>query len=299
MVIGRRTRRLAATTLVLALVATGCGGGGGSDSSSGDGSGGSTTTTSAGTSGSTASLPPYTPDKRTFTTIDGSRARFVNLFVLKGEGTDLDVYWGNDADTGKKITTVPYGEASDWQDLQVPKDPYTKPADGSTEIQVAFYLKGKTDRESMVMNKQETLKGDMSLTYTMGWSKPFDETTMPGSLGVGYEHEAGKPPAGKAWVALNSGGIGGIEGGDFMVLSDQSGCQTLMGTDIEGGTANSGQAFLLDPGPHSFTASDANTDCSVKTPALDLDLKDGDRYVIYAYGTTKDDRKLLALAIDD
>ena len=64
-------------------------------------------------------------------------------------------------------------------------------------------------------------------------------------------------------------------------------------------TDESKLAFVVDPGQQSFTASDANTGCAQRTEPLDLDLKDGDRYVIYAYGTSKDDRKLMAVEVGE
>ena len=53
----------------------------------------------------------------------------------------------------------------------------------------------------------------------------------------------------------------------------------------------------LDPGTVTLTASDANTDCSQRTDPVTLDLKAGDRVTVFAYGTTKDDRKLLVVPI--
>jgi hypothetical protein len=286
-----------ALTVGLVLTAAACGGGGsGSDDASPSGKDVTTTTSDTGT----GSLPDYKPKKHEFAEVDGSKARFINLLADKGEGVDMDVYWGMDAGTGKKATTIGYGDVSDWMPIEVDKDPLFTPSDGGKEVSVAFYPKGETDRDQLIMQKQESIEGDVLYTFTMGTTKPFGSTTgIPASLGVGYDHEAGKPPAGKAWVALNSIGIGGIEGGDFMVLSSGEGCDNLTGTDIEGGTANSGQAYLVDPGPQSFTASDANTECAERTDPVDFDVADGDQYVIYAYGTSKDDRKLMAVKVGE
>lgn len=292
-----RTRRTAiALTLGLALTLAACGGGGGSDSSSSsDGEGKATTTVDLGD----ASIPDFKPEKATFEEVDGSKARFINLLEKDGTGVDMDVYWGINAETGKKAATVGYGEVTDWMTFEVESSPALTPSDGSSDVVVTFYAKGET--EQPIIQQSETIDGDMLLTYTMGTGDGvgLGPDQYPGSLGVGFDHEAGEPPAGKAWVALNTGGVGGIDGGDFMVLSSAGGCDDLEGTDIEGGTANSGQAFLVDPGQQSFTASDANTECAERTEPVDLDLKDGDRYVIYAYGTSKDDRKLMAVEVGE
>lgn len=292
-----RTRRTAiALTVGLALTLAACGGGGGSDSSSSSDGGGKTTTSM---DLGDASIPDFKPEKAEFKEVDGSKARFINVLEKDGTGVDIDVYWGINAETGKKAATVAYGEVTDWMTFEVASDPYSTPSDGSQDVVVTFYPKGET--EQPIIQQSETIDGDMLLTYTMGTGDGvgLGPDQYPGSLGVGFDHEAGEPPAGKAWVALNTSGVGGIDGGDFMVLSTADGCDDLTGTDIEGGTANSGQAFLVDPGQQSFTASDANTECAQRTEPLDLDLKDGDRYVIYAYGTSKDDRKLMAVEVGE
>ena len=268
-----RTRRTAiALTVGLALTLAACGGGGGSDSSSSSDGGGKTTTS---VDLGDASIPDFKPEKAEFKEVDGSKARFINVLEKDGEGVDIDVYWGNNAETGKKAATVAYGEVTDWMTFQVATDPYATPSDGSQDVVVTFYAKGET--EQPIIQQSETIDGDMLLTYTMGTGDGvgLGPDQYPGSLGVGFDHEAGEPPAGKAWVALNTSGVGGIDGGDFMTLSDETGCQMMsIQGDID--TANNGEAYLLDPGSKTFTASDANTDCSVKTDPVTLDLQAGE-----------------------
>lgn len=285
-----RTRLIAPALLAGTLLLAGCGGGGGSDAED------TTTVPSSGADTETTiadeTLPTYDAPQQDFEELDGSQVRFVNVFAAEGEGTDVDVYWGYDADTGEKIATVPYGEVSDW----IPAK--TRP--GGDSIDVVFYVAGETDRDHLLITQGETVDGDMDLTYSLGWTTPFDPSqTYAASLGVGFEHEAGQPADGKAWVAFNEIGIGGIEGGDFMVLSTATGCQDLTGIDIEGGTANAGQAIEFDPGTVELTASDANTDCSTRTDPVSLDLAAGDRVIVYAYGTTMEDRQLLAVPLGD
>jgi hypothetical protein len=292
-----RTRRVAiAFALGAALTLAACGGGG---SDGDDGSKDATTTTASADPGE-ITVPGFEPEKHEFAAPpDGGEARFINLLAVDGEGMDFDVYWGNDADTGKKAATVKYGEVSEWMPIQVDQDPLFAPSDGTPEVKVAFYPAGETARDQQFMQDAEGLEGEVRYTYAMGSGDGVGVDGIPASLSLGYEHEAGEPPAGKAWVAMNSVGIGGIEGGDFMVLSTADGCDDLEGTDIEGGTANSGQAFLVDPGEQSFTASDANTECAERTEAVDLELEEGDQYVLYAYGTSLEDRQLLPVKIGE
>ena len=279
------------------LAATACGGGGGSDDASP--STGDVTTTRASTDG--GSLPDFTPEPREFAELDGGgKARFINVLAADGEGIDMDVYWGMDAETGKLATTVAYGEVSDWMPIEVDQDPLFTPTDGEDEVSVAFYPAGETERDQQLMQKSENVDGEVLYTFTMGSTKPFgSDPGIPASLGVGYDHEAGAPPAGKGWVALNTIGIGGIEGGDFMVLSTAEGCNDLTASDVEGGTANSGQAFLVDVGTGSFAASDANTECAEKTDPVEIEFDDGDQYVVFAYGTSLEDRQLMAVKVGE
>lgn len=291
----RSIRTVAAVAIAGALALSACGGGGGSDdakASDGDGAKGTTTSIDLG------SIPDFKPDKQSFEEVDGSQARFVNLLPIDGEGADIDVYWGLDAETGKKAATVKYGEVSDWMPMQIEEDPLVTNDDGSQDVSVVFYKAGETDIEGRIQQQSEPLEDDMSLTYNLGWTTSSGGDYIPSSLGVSYEHTATEAPDGKAWVAFNSIGIGGIEGGDFMTLNDPSGCQTMM-TQGDIDTANNGEAYVLDPGSIEFTASDANSDCSVKTDPVTLDLQAGDRYVIYAYGTTKDDRQLMAVKVGE
>lgn len=293
-----RSRRAATVlALSLAVLLAACGGGSGSDDASSDGGKAATTTAPGGNDGS---LPDFEPEAHEFGELDGAKARFINLLAADGEGVDMDVYWGNDAQTGKKATTIAYGEVGDWMPIEVDQDPLFTPADGEQEMSVAFYPEGETELDQRIMQKSENVDGEVRYTFTMGSTQPFgSDPRIPASLSTSYDHEAGDPPAGKGWVALNTIGVGGIEGGDFMVLSTADGCDDLTGTDIEGGTANSGQAYLVDVGEASFTASDANTECAKRTDPVTIDFEEGDQYVIYAYGTSLDDRKLMAVKVGE
>ena len=290
----RTTGLIVGLTLGLAVFTAGCGGGGGSDSSATTTPGAPSTTAPKGS----GTLPPYTPPKHTFAKLDGSKARFVNLLLNQGKPVDMDVYWGADAATGKKATSVKYGEVTDWMPIQLDKNPDSKPSDGKKEVAVVFYQAGKTDLPSRIQQEQETLDGDVLYQFTMGTSDSTDPSFIPSSVGVGYQHNAGKPPAGKAWVAFNTTGVGGVKDGHFMTLSTSGKCNDLIADDTID-TANNGQAFVVDPGTLRFDASDANTDCAQRTDPVSIDLQAGDRYIIYAYGGTKDDRKLMAVKLGD
>ncbi|HWJ97513.1 MAG TPA: hypothetical protein VNQ33_05095 [Acidimicrobiales bacterium] len=291
----RTPRAVVALVLGLTLALAACGGGS-DDTASSDGGKG-TAATAPDTD--TGSIPALDGGTHQFDAVDGSKARFINLLAKDGEGVGIDVYWGANAETGKKAATVAYGEVSDWETFQVDQDSFLTRTDGKEEVVVTFYPEGETERP--IIQQAEPIEGDMRLTYTMGTGDGIGLSAdqYPGSLGVGFDHEAGDPPAGKAWVAFNGSGLGGIDDGDFMVLSTADGCNDLEGTDIEGGTANSGQAYLVDVGTQSFTASDANTECAERLDPVDIDFAEGDQYVVYAYGTSLDDRRLMAVKVGE
>lgn len=295
------SRAFTALVIGLALVVSACGGGGSSDDAAGSADGASTTVADGadGATGGDDTLPDFDVPKAEFEEVDGSQARFVNMMVLDGEGIDVDVYWGLNADTGKKAATVAYGEVSDWMPIEVESNPAFTPSDGSTSSRVAFYPAGETEMDSLLMTEDETIDGDVSFTYALGWTTTFDDTQSPASVGLGYEHDAVDAPDGQAWVALSTIGVGGIEGGDFMTLNSATGCGDLTQTDLGGGTANAGLPTVLDAGSTEITASDANSDCSFKTPPVTLDLEAGDRYVLFAYGTDLESRQLLPVKLGD
>ena len=66
-----------------------------------------------------------------------------------------------------------------------------------------------------------------------------------------------------------------------------------------GNTANAGQSYVVDPGSAEYTASDANTECATKTEPVTVDNEAGGGTIIYAYGTSLDDRKLLAVPVGE
>lgn len=295
----RSTRPFAALLMGLALVVAACGGSGSGDDAADAGGESTTAPIDSSATGGGDTLPPVDAPEAEFTEVDGSQARFVNLMVLDGEGIDVDVYWGMSADTGKLASTVSYGEVSDWMPIEVESNPVIAPSDGSTSSRVAFYPAGEREMESLLMTEDETIDGDVSFTYALGWSETFDSSTSPATVGLGYEHDAVEAPDGQAWVALSTIGVGGIEDGDFLTLNSATGCGDLIQTDLGGGTANAGLPTVLDAGPTEITASDANSDCSFKTPAVSLELAAGDRYILFAYGTDLADRQLLPVKLGD
>ena len=251
---------------------------------------------------SSAPLPSFgagSIPKRKFKTVPDANARFIDLFVTDAAGADVDVYWGDDAVTGKLATTLKFGEVSDRMAVEVDENPAFPRKDGKQEMSVVFYLSGKKDRESRLMSKRAPVESGSNLTLALGWTDPLPASPNRASLSLGDDHRASAAPEGKAWFALNSIGIGGIPGGDFMTLSTATGCSDLKTSTSIGNTANSAGAYIAEPGATTITGTDANTECPTRTEPVTLDLNPGDRYVIFAYGVDKPSRKLLAVKVGD
>lgn len=303
-------KRVLPIVLLLPLTLAACGGGGDAsdDAAAPDTTASATadtassdTSAAAATPDTTAAadtLPPFSAPERKFYETD-AKARFVNLYTNGGKPSDVDVWWGNSPDFGEKATTLAFGTVTDYLPVKIDKDPLLVPADGSTEINVSFYLPGQTKFDAMLMQKSETLEKGLRLTFVLATDKPLP--TMGGTppahsgatLQVGFDSQMGAVPAGKFLLVFNDLGLRSVDGGDFMTPSATGTCNTWsIANDLS--TANLGTAYVLDPGAYDVTASDANTDCSVRTAPVHLDAAAGDVWLVFAHGTTKDDRALIA-----
>ena len=230
-----------------------------------------------------------------FKKVDGVTVRFVNTYATKGEGTDVDVYWGRGADVGKLATTVPYGTISDPLPLEVDADPLSPRADGKDELSVAFYAEGVTAGQPLVVGNEVLNDGTTRFSIVVG---PTADTGPDGNSGgtvqIGQLDTMSDPPAGQAFAVINSIGLQAVDGGDFLTLAPQGDCDGWdPATDVNIG--NTGQGFVADPGNVTVVASDANTECASGLPPVDLEIVAGGTYVLYAFGTSKDDRKIVTL----
>ncbi len=116
-----------------------------------------------------------------------------------------------------------------------------------------------------------------------------------------YEEEIGEAPAGQALLLLNDIGIRGLEGGDFISLDEVGTCNQEWSSSNDIAIGNGGTAYPVPSGSVEFLAHDANiSDCAQAHPTdpISLDLAEGDRYLVLAWGTSIDDRTLEALPIE-
>ena len=230
-----------------------------------------------------------------FTKVAGTTVRFVNVYSAGGTGAPVDVYWGRSISNGKKVMTVPYGTISDPVTLEVESNPMLERSDGEQELAVAYYPEGATDGQPLG-SSQEVLNDGVTkfvgVIGTDGSARP--DGSSGASTMISKLDGISPPPAGQAMVALNDLGVRAIDKGDFLTLSPQGQCDSWpMLNDIDSG--NNGTAYRAAPGTVAVVASDANTNCATGLPPATVNLTAGDLVVVYAYGTTIADRKLLVL----
>lgn len=230
-----------------------------------------------------------------FTKVPGTTVRFVNTYATKGTGAPVDVYWGLGISSGKKVMTVPYGTISDPVALEIEANPMIERSDGAKELAVSYYPEGATTGQPLGTSQQVL---DDGAKQFVGVVAANDTTNSDGSAGastqLGKLDGISSPPAGQALAILNDLGVRAIDKGDFLTLSPQGQCDSWkLLDDIDSG--NNGTAYAAAPGSVPVVASDANTNCATGLPPANVDITAGGLYVLYAYGTTIADRKLLVL----
>lgn len=298
----RRVQTLLAVSLAMALVACGGGDPNGLDQAADDAA--STVTTIA--SRSTEPGPPTTtsppPDPSAATVDDGLKAlpgevRFANFYVdTEGDGTAVDVYWGTEARPDRKAATIPYGHVGARLNARGSGVPG---ADGSPpELVVSFYASGRhagTDR----ITTASTGYGDgFQYLIELSWGRTYgegpDDALRPAAIQVIREHEIGSPRDGTAVLMVNNLGSMAIGDGSPLVIGPTADCRGWV--PIPGGfeSGNAGEStFEVTPGAVSITAFDSN--CHAASAPLHVDVRTGDRLIVFIFGTGVDNRRLLAV----
>lgn len=283
-------RRIGAVIGMFGLLAAACGGGGG-------GGGGDEKSDQERVQDaidealrdSTASSGDLEVPEAELEKVDGAKLRIANLYAADGEGRAIDVYWGFDADTGKKFATLEYGEVSEYV---VPETNATlaseSDSDGS-DVTVSYYLEGETEFETQIMTEDEAMGDGDQLTFALGWSEGGTGGTSQVIFEAGGDSPVPDPPGGKALLALVALGVDGVEGGDFVTFDPGNDCTPGEDVDILGNVA---EVLAIDPGSLEVRAYDANTECATGTEPATVDAEAGDRILVLAYGTDKDDRAL-------
>jgi len=226
-----------------------------------------------------------------------STVRFLNLYTDGGTPSETDLWFGS-GQRGEKATTLPYGEITDPIPVKVDTKPLLTPTDGSTDLVFSFYAPGKNGFEDQQMSISEKLEdGNRYLIVLTTNDSPSSAGRDGMSTTVLSENKFTKPPSGTAALYINTNGVQNVEDGDFVIPELADSCDGLPALEIEG-TGNGGTASKLMPGSVSLRGTDANAECSTTIGPVDLDVQAGASYLMVAYGTTIDDRKIQVIELD-
>ncbi len=296
------SKRLRLVVPVLALAFAACGGGGDDNESDPTDAGNdpqATTESSGDPSDETLfSLPPM-PEAEFEEYADG-QIRFANFWRQDGEGASVDIYWGVNAEAGEKIETLEYGAVSDWHTMKTETNEFVD--DPEARLRAVIQMPGVETTDGLLQMLDEAVVGKHRWTVVMGWSDTLNPDQPDGmTTQIVYEEEIGDAPAGQALLLLNDIGIRGIDGGDFVSLDAVGTCNQEWITSNDIAIGNGGTAYPVPAGATEFVAHDANvSDCAAAhvTDSIDLDLAEGDRYLVLVWGTSIDERSIAAFAID-
>jgi hypothetical protein len=253
-----------------------------------------TTRAPATTDGTIGDLPAPTPGE--FEEYPEGKIRFANYWRADGAGSPVDIYWGGSAQIGEKMATVEYGTVTDWETMKIEANPLG--GNGSPELRVTIQRPGQTDFNGVLNTLSETLEGGERLTVILGGTNGSDglqSTTV-------YEHQVGTPSEGQGLLLLNSTGLGGVEGGDFVSLDPAGTCRQEWEIDNTIDNGNAGTAYTVPAGSLQVIAHDANVspeECAAATIGpIPVEVAAGDRYLVVVWGTTKADRRIEAFKIE-
>jgi hypothetical protein len=302
-----RSRSFVVLVAAAALLLAACGGGGSDDTSSpSTDSGNATTTTEAGSGGGGNGDCFTDPGPQT------ARVRFVNLFTNDAYPSgDIDIWQGFSAqDTcGKKLATVPYGEATDYIEVNA--------ADESGNWSVTAYIAGERDEDHAIITQTETWKGGEQITITYQEGDPgFGSTAAAGGDQVFFEKdsegEAESFPSvdGKGVIAISATALQYVvEDGAWVAGIAPPACLTAVG-DTEGSRTNIGGTSLVSypvaPGSVELSLYRTNPDTGAVTcsgtpdigPAA-ADAESGSRTLVFAFGPDAENLDLLVLPVND
>jgi hypothetical protein len=291
--------RLVVATLVLGIAA--CGGGGNDDESDPTGAGDDPQTTDSGDDPSDEtlfSLPPMPAAE--FEEYSGGQIRFANFWRQDGEGASVDIYWGINAESGEKIETLEYGAVTDWVTMKTETNDFVE--DAEARLRAVIQMPGVETTDGLLQMLDESLDGEHRWTVVLGWAEAFNPDQPDGmTTQIVYEEEVGEAPAGQALLLLNDIGVRGIDGGDFMSLDAEGTCNQEFPINNDIAIGNGGTAYPVPAGPLELIAHDANvSDCAQAhvTDTISLDLVEGDRYLVLAWGTSLDDRAITTVEIE-
>ncbi|MBK6856725.1 MAG: hypothetical protein IPG97_09320 [Microthrixaceae bacterium] len=288
------SRRTASVLLALSLLAA-CGGGGGDEEAETTTTAAGATTTAAGSPDTGFEIPEVEFEDADF------RVRFVNVFSDGGADSEVDFSWGNYS-ARSDAASLGYGEASEMLEGKVPSQTLTDdPEEGKVDMGVVAQRSGAAEDDQPIMSDDEIVAEGQELIWILGSDEdPMNAGATSGTsrwiFVDGGDDDVPEPAAGKANLFLIETGLGHLED-DFVTMGAPGACLSFQN---DSGGGNAGPVFEVDPGSMQIGIYDANGGCSEPTGTLvDLEVKAGHRYLVVAYGHTKQTRTALIIDLDE
>lgn len=300
-------RRVLALVACVGVLAAGCGGD--DDSPADDGRSPRTSTTVDGT---TSTAPPATsssttpeagPPPTARAAGDGLRdlggtVQLANFYVdAAGSGAAVDAYWGTDARPDRKAATLAFGDVGG---PVAARGTGEAGADGSAPLLVvSFFLRGRTTSADRIATASAEYQPGFRHLIELSWGRTFPGDAgplRPAATQVIRLAEVGTPRAGTAAVMVNNLGVLAIGDGTPLQLAPSQACGVWPSIAEAFETGNGGEdVYEVAPGPVEVQAFDPA--CAAASSQLDLDVRAGDRIIVFVYGPDADSRRLLPFRV--
>ncbi|MCL4292387.1 MAG: hypothetical protein KJ056_05085 [Acidimicrobiia bacterium] len=294
----RWARRSLALGAAAAMLLAACGGGGGGNSKAEEPGGETAATSTSTTSGARGDC--FTePGKQK------ARVRFVNLYSdAKHPAAEIQVFQGAGFEDpcGKKLVTVPYGEASDYIDVTA--------SDEEGDWDAVAYL-GEPSDDTELVSQGATFEGGEQQTVVFfggelrdgGQTRAGAVTTFAEKLPAGSEPSIAPQP-GQAVIGFWAASLESVVEDNFWNAGvvGQGTClvNTEGSSDIIGGTSL--LTYAAAPGSPSVGLFPSDNKGCSGTPAIGpttVDGEAGSMTLVLAYGNSPSDLKLIALPVED
>ena len=268
----------------------------------------SPTTATTATTGRSRVTTQTSVAKAICTTTPGTqtaRIRFVNLYTNpKYPKRAIDVWQGLGASDpcAKKLTTVPFGKASNYIDITASNE--------AGDWSAAAYIAGSTDKNHKIVVRGARLLGNEQATMVVEGAAP--RTGVPASAGRDQtfleKNNLGKPAllvptAGKAALGITAALPTAAENGAWLAaVTGKAGCLPALTDTASNRTTISGTRLVrysVDPGSLRLALHGGSGGCTGRPdigPAT-VDARAGSSIFVFVYGADTEHLALLVLPI--
>lgn len=229
----------------------------------------------------------------------GGVVRLANFYVdANGKGAKVDAYWGSDARADRFIGTLAYGKVGSTTPARGTGRPG---ADGSEpEVVVSFFVAGRDSQSQRIATVSSSYGSEFRFLIELSWGRSYgaqpDGALRPAATQVIRENDVGRPRPGTAAVIVNNLGAMAIGDGTPLTLGPVAKCRDWVAISDTFESGNAGEvSFEVAPGQLHISGFDP--DCKPATTPLRFSLSAGDRVIVFVYGATAAQRRLLAVPV--